>query len=102
MSDENVVKLISKLTKSLVTKEDLKALATKEDLKSLATKEELKVLASKEDIKKLKDKIDYLNTKADTILEFAEAVDETTMDHEKRLKRIEKIPAVAHQLKLKS
>lgn len=69
MTDKDITKLASKLTESLATKDDIKGV--------------------KQDIKSLENKIDYLDSKADTILEFAEAVDETTADHEKRLKRIE-------------
>lgn len=73
MTDKDITKLASKLTESLATKDDIKGV--KQDIKSLENK--------------LENKIDYLDSKADTILEFAEAVDETTADHEKRLKRIE-------------
>ncbi|MEK7616431.1 MAG: hypothetical protein AAB414_00045 [Patescibacteria group bacterium] len=81
MNDSDINKLAAKLTKSLAIKDDLKELATKEDLK------------------KLERKIDELDGKADTILEFAEAVDETVSGHEKRLKRIEAVPVIAHQIK---
>lgn len=49
-------------------------------------------LATKADIKRLEEKID-------TVLKYAEAVDETTDNHEKRLKTIERIPIIAHELK---
>lgn len=83
MTDKDITKLASRLTKSLATKEDIKNLELKVDIH----------------IKRLEKKIDYLDAKTDTILEFAEAVDETTVDHEKRLKRIEAVPVIAHQIK---
>lgn len=76
MNDEDINKLAAKLTVSLATKEDLKQL--KDDLQS--------------DIKRLEDKID-------TVLQFAEAVDETTTDLSNKVKRIESIPVIAHELK---
>lgn len=72
MTDEDINKLVFRLTKSLATKED---------------------------IKRLEGKIEELDEKTDIILEFAEAVDETTTDHEKRLRRIESVPAIAHNIK---
>ena len=83
MTDEDVNKLVSKLSKSLATKEDIREV--KVDIQRLETR--------------LGKKMDELNVKADTIMEFAEAVDETTSDHEKRLKRIEAVPVIAHQIK---
>lgn len=71
MTDEDVAKLVSRLVGSLATKDD---------------------------IKRLEGKIDNLDDKTDTILEFAEAVDETTADHEKRLKQIEATPIIAQQI----
>ena len=50
----------------------------------------------KDNIKRLEKKIDYLDDKTNVILNFAENVNE---DHEKRLKRIERVPVIAHQLK---
>ncbi len=83
MTDEDINKLVSKLSKSLATKEDIREV--KVDIQRLETR--------------LGKKMDELNVKADTIMEFAEAVDETTSDHEKRLKRIEAVPVIAHQIK---
>ncbi len=74
MNDKDITKLASKLTQSL---------------------------AMKDDIARLERKIDRVDEKADTILKFAESVDEITTTHGKRLDRIEAIPIVAHQLKLK-
>lgn len=83
MTDKDIAKLASKLTLSLATKGDIKKLESKMD-----------------DVDaRLGGKMDELDKKADIILEFAEAVDETTADHEKRLKRIEAIPVIAHQIK---
>ncbi|MBI2022765.1 hypothetical protein HYS97_02870 [Candidatus Daviesbacteria bacterium] len=90
LTDKDIVKLAANFTQTLATKEDLKKLATKEDLKKLATKEDLKKLATK---------VDELDQKADKILEFADGIEETTEDHEKRLKQIEALPSIAHQLK---
>ena len=72
-----------------------------EDIAKLAAKLTV-TLATKEDIEKLDKKIDKLNQKADTILNFAEEVDNSVFDHEERLKRIESIPMVAHELKTNS
>lgn len=96
MTDEDVSKLISKLIKFLATREDIELLATKENLQMLATKEDLKSLATKEDTRKLASEIKKLNTKANTILEFAEAVDENVADHSKRLNRIEAVTIFTH------
>lgn len=74
MTDKDIVKLASRLTESLATKDDLK---------------------------RLEGKIDELNIKTDTILEFAEEVDKTVYDHEERLKNIEAVPVIAHQIKRK-
>lgn len=92
MTDKDITKLASKLTQSLATKEDLKELATKEDIKRLEKKID-------EVDKRLGNKIDEVDKKASSIMEFASGIDETTTNHEKRLKRIEQIPAVAHQIK---
>ena len=72
MTDEDITKLASKLTDSLATKKDLQ---------------------------KLENKMDELKDKVDTILEFTEGLDETATDHEKRLKKIDSIPVIAHQIK---
>ncbi len=94
MTDEDINKLASRLTKSLATKEDLEPFATKDDLKSFATKDDIKRLE-----RRLERRIDNLDKKADSILEFADAVDETVTNHDKRLKRIESIPVIAHHIK---
>lgn len=83
MNDEDIAKLASRLSKSLATKEDIKEV--KVDIQRLENR--------------LGKKIDELNVKADTIMEFASEVDKTTTDHEKRLKRIEAVPIIAHQIK---
>lgn len=88
MTDEEINKLASKLTKSLASKEDLESLATKDDIKEV-----------KKDIKRLEQKIDDVDKKADSILVFAEEVDKVTVDHEERLKGIESVPVVAHHVK---
>lgn len=84
MTDEDINKLASKLTQSL---------ATKDDLRDLATKKELRNLATRGDINRLEKKIDELDKKADSILEFADGVDDDLQDHKKRLKRLEAIAA---------
>lgn len=103
MNDEDVAKLVSKLSKSLATKDDIKELATKVDLNRLESRiDEVDSRLGRKITNlgiNLGKKIDELNKKADTIMEFAEAVDETTADHEKRLKRIEAVPVIAHQIK---
>lgn len=71
MTDEDITKLANQLTQSLATKEDIKG---------------------------LRFALDELNAKSDTILEFAEGIDETVADHEKRLKAIELIPAIAQSI----
>lgn len=90
MTDKDLVKLLSKLTGSLATKEDV--ISVREDVSSV-----------REDIKgvevRLGKKLNELNIKADTIMEFAEEVEKITSNHEKRLKRIETIPVIAHQIK---
>lgn len=112
MTDKDIARLASRLSRSLVTKEDIKDLVTKKDIEDFVTKEdikglvtrdeierleaEIKKLASKEDIKRLEGKINQLDKKADSIMEFADEVDKTTSDHEKRLKRIEKGSLTAH------
>ncbi len=85
MNDQEMTKLILKLTEILATKEDLLNFATKEDLKRLATKEDIRRLEEKTNI----------------ILEFAEGVDEETSNLKRRVQAIENIPVIAHQLKSK-
>ncbi|OGE32904.1 hypothetical protein A3C59_01730 [Candidatus Daviesbacteria bacterium RIFCSPHIGHO2_02_FULL_36_13] len=92
MNDADITKLAAKLTKSLATQDNIKEI--KDDLKELATKTDLNMV--KDNIKRLEKKIDYLDDKTNVILNFAENVNE---DHEKRLKRIERVPVIAHQLK---
>ncbi|EKD85148.1 MAG: hypothetical protein ACD_38C00076G0010 [uncultured bacterium] len=92
MADDDITKLIAGLTKSLVTKDDIRELATKEDVR--VVKEDIRRLETR-----LVKKMDELNTKADTIMEFADEVDKIAVDHEKRLKKIENIPVIAHQIK---
>jgi len=68
-------------------KEELKNLATKADIKNFVTKkdlkDELKKFATKKELKKGFDKIDK---KLNTIINF---FDHLTIDHEKRIKRLE-------------
>lgn len=78
MNDDEVTKLAAKLTVSLATKDDIKDLKT--------------------NIKRLERKIDDLDQKADTILQFAEAVDETTTEIDQRVRGMESIPVIAHEL----
>ena len=92
MADDDITKLIAGLTKSLVTKDDIRELATKEDVR--VVKEDIRRLETR-----LVKKMDELNTKADTIMEFADEGDKIAVDHEKRLKKIENIPVIAHQIK---
>lgn len=87
MNDEDITKLAAKLSISLASKEDLQELKT-----------ELKVDIRKLEVK-LGSKIDKLDQKINTVLKFAEAVDETTADIDRRVKRIERIPVIAHELK---
>lgn len=58
-------------------------------------------LATRDDIHQLKDKIDILDDKTNQILKYADAIEETTTNHEKRLNQIESTPTVAHELKKK-
>lgn len=95
MTDEEITKIALKLSGALVTKEDIKGLATKEDLRNLATKEDLSKV--KEDVEMLNLKIDKLDEKADGILNYVYNINETVDDHEKRLKRIESLPIIAHE-----
>ena len=57
------------------------------------------VTGLKTDLAGLKADVKKLNKKADGILEYLHNVDEDVYDHEKRLKRIESIPAATHDLK---
>lgn len=86
MNDEDIAKLAARLTTSLATKDDIRDL--KGDINGL-----------KVDIKRLEVKIDKVDQKADTILQFAEAVDEIVDKHEKKLRRIESIPVIAHEIR---
>lgn len=79
MTDQDIIKLASKLTQSLATKDDIKNV--KDDIKKLEVK--------------LEDRIYKLDEKIDSILKYVENIDDATFDQEKRLKRIEAIPAVA-------
>jgi len=104
MNDADITKLAAKLSKSLASKDDLKRVEDK--LKALDSQLSGKIdhLNSKVEDKlkaldtKLSSKIDSLNSKTDTILKFIEEVDKTTDNHEKRLKIIETIPAIAHHI----
>ncbi|MFA5933585.1 MAG: hypothetical protein WCV81_05720 [Microgenomates group bacterium] len=103
MNDADIAKLAAKLMVSVATKEDLKSLATKEDIKMLEGRiDDLDTKLSK--------KINVLDKKIDIVLEYAQNIDETVHNHEKRLseacdlmilRNIERIPVVAHELKLK-
>ena len=98
MNDGDIAKLVSKLNKSLVTKDDLRKL--EDGLEGRIDEADSRLGRKIADLGiKLGKKLDELNTKADTIMEFAQAVDETATDHEKRLKRIETVPAILHQIK---
>lgn len=55
-------------------------------------------LATKDDVKRLERKIDEIDQNTKTILKYADAIEETTDDHEKRLKNLEAIPSIAHQI----
>ena len=113
MTDKDIIKLASRLEKSLATKVDMQRLerkvdeidhktkATKVDMQRLERKvDEIdhKTKATKVDMQRLERKIDEIDHKTNTVLEFAKEVDETAFDHEKRLKRIEIIPVIAHQI----
>ena len=50
-----------------------------------------KDLATKKDIGRIEEKVD-------TLLRYADAIEETTADHEKRLIKIESIPTIACKL----
>lgn len=73
---------------------------TDEEINKLALKITANV-ATKEDIQSLKQDLGRLEDKMDTILELAEGTEEEVQAHEKRLKYIERIPAIAHELKSK-
>lgn len=60
---------------------------------------DVKVIELNSEIKELKADVKKLNEKADGILDFAEAVDETTESTAKRLSKIERIPIIAASLK---
>lgn len=94
MNDQDIAKLVSKLTKSLVSKKDIDVIQN--DIKIV--REDLRRLDRKIDGVEIRlgDKIDELNIKADTIMKFANEVDKITLDHEKRLKRTESITAITH------
>lgn len=83
MNDADITKLAAKLTVSLATKDDIKMLEGKIDSTN----------------SKLGKKIDILDKKIDKVLEYAQAIDETVGKHEKRLRNIERIPIIAHELK---
>lgn len=107
MTNGDIAKLVSRLSKSLATKEDIKELSTKDDLRKLENRLESRIEEVDSRLgRKIVDlginlgkKIDELNVKADTIMQFADEGDKTTADHEKRLKRIEAVPVIAHQIK---
>ena len=86
MTDEEINTLATKLAETLATKEDISRLEGK--VNNLEGK-----------VDNLEGKVDELDNKADTILKFVEGVDEISVDQEKRLKRIEAIPTIAHQIK---
>ena len=85
MTDEDIAKLASQLTESLATKQDISDV--KQDIKRLE--------------ERLGAKIDELEGKVDVILTYADGINESVEDHEKRLKNIETVPAIAHDLKIK-
>lgn len=81
----------------MLTNDDIKKLTT-----LLATKEDVKLLEERvfnkidEVDKKLSRKIDEVDKKADVILRYADAIEEATDDLDKRLKKVEAVPAIAH------
>lgn len=101
MTDLDILKLVSKLGEIFATKEDLKNFATKDDI--LAIKEDITsvkddVIGIKAGVRKLETKIDNLDKKFEVLLTYIDGVDETTTDHEKRLKKIESIPNIAQEI----
>lgn len=98
MSNDDITKILKSLVtkedlENLTTKDDLKNLATKNELKNLATRDEIESLATKEEIKKIVKALRELNIKADTIMTFADEVNKIVMDHEKKLKVLQAVPA---------
>lgn len=75
MTDEDISKLAAQLTQNLATKEDLVNLEGR-----------------------LTGLIEEVDHKTEMILSVVDKVDETVDDHEKRLKKIEAIPTIAHSL----
>ena len=78
MNDDDIAKLATKLTQSLATKDDIKMLQG--------------------DIKRLETKIDEVDHKADVILKYADGIEETVVDLDKRVNKIEAIPLIAHNI----
>ncbi len=104
MNDKDITKLVTRLIEAVASKDDIQEVKVdvqgiKKDVGGI--KEDMQEV--KDDIKRIErkfgDKFKELNEKADTILEFAEHVDETVFEHEKKLKDIGKIPVIAHELR---
>ncbi len=92
MNDDDIAKLATKLTQSLATKDDIKMLQG--DIKMLQG--DIKMLQG--DIKRLETKIDEVDHKADVILKYADGIEETVVDLDKRVNKIEAIPLIAHNI----
>lgn len=79
MNDEDIAKLAAKLGEVIASKEDLNV-----------------------GLNKVETKIEEVNQKADLILKYADGIDDSVTDHEKRLKAIESVSVVAHELRAKN
>ena len=101
---------IQKLKTVFATKDDFKGFATKDDLKDFATKDDLKGFATKDDLKGFatKDDFEYLKVKVSNIesivikldekiekidkrdFEDSSALASTVLDHDRRIKVLER------------
>ena len=108
MTDKDIAKLVTKLNATLASKDDLKDLEVKlrTDLGSKIDGVEASLRTAIEEVNiklktvanKLSAQIKEVNEKADTILKYADEIEKTTDDHEKRLNRIEVVPVIAHEI----
>src|SRR5260221_14471333 len=97
MDDQIITKLIDRMTKIFVTKDDLKDFATKNDLKNFTSKDDLKNLATREDINTLRTEIksdlkrveNEVKSVGKILVDFMDEIDPKVENHEKRLTKIE-------------
>lgn len=106
LTDKDIAKLAASLTESLATKGDINDI--KEDVHGIKDdifniKDDIKDVKDnfnniRVDVRRLESKIGEVDNKVEQVLKYADAIEETTSDHENRIKKLEIISTVAHKI----